>query len=96
MPDELKGESVVCLVVLKPGWEATDAELGVQVTKMLGKTLLPRRIHFVPALPKTRSGKIVRKAIKYRYLGAPPGDLSSVENPEALEGIPVSASFLKD
>ena len=96
VPDELKGESVVCLVVLKPGSEASDdlgTELGLQVVKMLGKTLLPRRILFVPALPKTRSGKIVRRAIKYRYLGAPPGDLSSVENPEALEGIPVSGAF---
>ena len=96
VPDELKGESVVCLVVLKPGWEASDdlgTELGLQVVKMLGKTLLPRRILFVPALPETRSGKIVRRAIKYRYLGAPTGDLSSVENPEALEGIPVSGAF---
>ena len=42
---------------------------------------------FVPALPKTRSAKIVRRAVRAKALGEDPGDLSSVENPEALEDI---------
>jgi acetyl-CoA synthetase len=42
---------------------------------------------FVPALPKTRSAKIVRRAVRAQALGQDPGDMSSVENPEALEEI---------
>jgi acetyl-CoA synthetase len=53
----------------------------------LGKAFRPERVIFVPALPKTRSAKIVRRAVRAKALGADPGDLSSVENPEALEDI---------
>jgi acetyl-CoA synthetase len=53
----------------------------------LGKAFRPERIVFVPALPKTRSAKIVRRAVRAKALGKDPGDLSSVENPEALEDI---------
>ena len=58
-----------------------------KVGAKLGKTLTPDIIKFVPALPKTRSAKIVRGAIKKKYLGQPLGDLSSVENPDALEAL---------
>ncbi|MFX5370395.1 hypothetical protein ABTD31_19690, partial [Acinetobacter baumannii] len=54
-----------------------------------GAVLKPESIHQVMALPKTRSGKIVRGSIKRRYLGQPVGDTSSIENPEALEQIEV-------
>ena len=47
----------------------------------------PDRVVFVSALPKTRSAKIVRRAVRAKALGKDPGDLSSVENPEALEDI---------
>ena len=53
----------------------------------LGKAFKPDRVVFVPALPKTRSAKIVRRAVRAQALGQDPGDLSSVENPEALEAI---------
>ncbi len=53
----------------------------------LGKAFKPDRVVFVPALPKTRSAKIVRRAVRAKALGADPGDLSSVENPESLEAI---------
>jgi acetyl-CoA synthetase len=56
----------------------------------MGKTLRPQRIHFVEALPKTRSAKIVRGSIKRRYLGQDPGDLSSLDNVEALYAIPTN------
>ena len=91
IPDELKGEGVACFAVLKPGNVSSDhlaQRLSDQVVEYLGKTLRPRFIYFVSALPKTRSGKIVRGAIKRKFLGQTPGDLSSVENPEALEAIP--------
>lgn len=90
VPHDIKGESIVCFVVLKGDAQASQAlamELQEKVGEILGKTLRPETIYFVPALPKTRSAKIVRRAIKARYLGREVGDLSSVENPEALEAI---------
>ena len=54
---------------------------------MLGKAFRPERILFVTALPKTRSAKIVRRAVRARALGTDPGDLSSLGNPESLEEI---------
>ena len=53
----------------------------------LGKAFKPDRIVFVDALPKTRSAKIVRRALRAKVLGADLGDLSSVENPESLDAI---------
>ena len=91
VPHEIKGESIVCFVVLKGGngdLKILEKEMIEQVGEVLGKTLRPERIYFVPALPKTRSSKIVRRAIKAKYLGKNPGDLSSVENPQSLEAIP--------
>ena len=57
------------------------------VAAELGKAFAPERVVFVPALPKTRSAKIVRRAVRATALGQDPGDMSSVENPEALEAI---------
>ena len=72
------------------GTETTD-ELAREVSDLvaadLGEAFTPDRILFVPALPKTRSAKIVRRAVRAQALGADPGDLSSVENPESLEAI---------
>ncbi|MEK7825637.1 MAG: hypothetical protein AAB266_04350, partial [Nitrospirota bacterium] len=62
-------------------------ELKAKVAASLGKSLKPEDIKFVMALPKTRSAKIVRGAIRKKYLGQEVGDLSSVENPEAIEEI---------
>jgi acetyl-CoA synthetase len=90
VPDEVKGESVVLFVVLKPGRaesEALRSEIAKAVEAALGKTLRPKEVRFVDALPKTRSAKIVRGVIRRRFLGEPVGDLASVENPEAVEAI---------
>jgi acetyl-CoA synthetase len=57
------------------------------VAGALGKAFAPERIFFVRALPKTRSAKIVRRAVRAKALGTDPGDLSSLENPEALDEI---------
>jgi acetyl-CoA synthetase len=90
VPHEIKGEGLVCFVVLMPEsqmHEQFEAELKAMVGHRLGAVLRPERICHVPALPKTRSGKIVRGSIKRRYLGQPLGDTSSIENPDALEHI---------
>ena len=59
----------------------------------LGKPFQPDRIVFVPALPKTRSAKIVRRAVRATALGEDPGDMTSVENPDALEAIGAALAY---
>ena len=87
VPDEIKGTALVGFVLFKPGMSTTEDELIAKVALLLGKPLAPREVHSVSALPKTRSGKIVRGAIARVFLGQPPGDLSSIDNPEAFDAI---------
>jgi acetyl-CoA synthetase len=90
IPHEVKGEVAWLFCVPAPGWEPSEelaAEVAARATEELGKAFRPARVVFVPALPKTRSAKIVRRAVRAQALGQDPGDLSSVENPEALEAI---------
>ncbi|HVG94215.1 MAG TPA: AMP-binding protein, partial [Planctomycetota bacterium] len=90
VPDELKGEVVVAFVVVKPGFEESEdlrEALCAQIESTLGKTMRPKALKFVDALPKTRSAKIVRGAIRRAFLGEDAGDLASVENPDAVTGI---------
>ena len=95
VPHDVKGEVAWLFCVLKPGYEPTPAcalEISNAVTDELGKAFKPERIVFVSALPKTRSAKIVRRAVRARVLGMEPGDLSSLENPEALDEIASAVS----
>jgi acetyl-CoA synthetase len=90
VPDQVKGEAIWCFVVTKPGHERDDqlaAALAGVVSSELGKTIKPSRIVFVDELPKTRSAKIVRRALRAVVAGQDPGDLSSLENPASLEAI---------
>jgi acetyl-CoA synthetase len=90
VPHEIKGEAVVCFVTLQSGYSPSEElreELKEQVVKFHGKTLRPEGVRFLGALPKTRSAKIVRGTIKKKYLGEDIGDISSIENPEAIEEI---------
>jgi len=73
--------------VLAPGASAKEEEVRALVAEELGKAFAPERVVFVPSLPKTRSAKIVRRAVRATVLGQDPGDMSSVENPDALESI---------
>nr|MBA4185635.1 AMP-binding protein [Acidobacteriota bacterium] len=57
------------------------------VAKDMGKPLAPSKIHFVSALPKTRNAKVMRRVIRAAYLGEDAGDLSALENPNAVEEI---------
>jgi acetyl-CoA synthetase len=87
VPHEVKGEVPWLFCVLKPGAEATGKEIVEAVAHELGKAFAPARVVFVPSLPKTRSAKIVRRAVRATALGSDPGDLSTLENPESLEEI---------
>jgi acetyl-CoA synthetase len=88
VPHEVKGECLVCFIVMMPGVSYSkdvEAQLRDMVGKRLGATLKPDTIIAIQSLPKTRSGKIVRASIRRKYLGEAVGDLSSIENPDALE-----------
>ena len=90
VPHEVKGEVAWVFCVLGRGQVASDelaAEVAETAAAELGRAFKPDRVVFVSALPKTRSAKIVRRAVRAKALGKDPGDLSSVENPEALEDI---------
>jgi acetyl-CoA synthetase len=62
-------------------------ELKALVAKDMGKPLTPSKIHFVSALPKTRNAKVMRRVIRAAYLGEDAGDLSALENPNAIDEI---------
>ena len=83
VPDERMGEAVKAFVSLKPGQRADDelrsALLGF-VRKALGPAVAPREIDFRETLPRTRSGKIMRRLLKARELGLPEGDISTLES----------------
>jgi acetyl-CoA synthetase len=85
VPNALKGEAIVAFVVLKPGAQFDAAAISARVVDSLGPTFRPHSIFEVPALPKTQSGKIVRRLIRQRYLGEPLGDTSTVDNPGTLD-----------
>lgn len=90
VPDEIKGTAVWCFCILIPGAVGSDelaAEVMSAVTDELGKAFKPAEVRFVSELPKTRSAKILRRAIRARVLGEDPGDLSSMENPSALDAL---------
>ena len=90
VPHDVKGEVAWLFCVLAPGASADEDEVRGLVAQELGKAFAPDRVVFVPALPKTRSAKIVRRAVRATVLGKDPGDMSSVENPEALDAIAAS------
>jgi acetyl-CoA synthetase len=91
VPDETKGEAVWCFAVPVGAFDEADeslaGELAEAVADELGRPFKPSRVVIVPALPKTRSAKILRRAVRAAALGENPGDLSSAENPESLDAI---------
>jgi len=91
VPHDLKGESIVCFVVLRPPHQPSEPmtqRLIDAVARRLGKLGRPERVVYVEDLPKTRSAKILRRLIRSKYLGKEDlGDLSSLQNPEALGAI---------
>jgi acetyl-CoA synthetase len=90
VPHPIKGEAVVCFVVLRPGQAPSDAlrgELSARVATALGKALKPDKVLFARDLPKTRSAKIMRRVIRATHLGTAAGDVSSLENPDAITAI---------
>jgi len=82
-PDPMQYETVKAFVSLKPGFDPTEAlrrELIGFARKRLGAAVAPKEIDFLPSLPRTRSGKIMRRLLKARELGLPEGDTSTLES----------------
>jgi acetyl-CoA synthetase len=87
-PDELRGEVISAFVVLRAGHEPTDAlrqELLATVRQDLGPVAVIGEVNFVGALPKTRSGKIMRRVFKAVTLDTDPGDVSTIEDAGSVE-----------
>ena len=93
VPDETKGEAVWCFVVVSGPGDGDGAgrdiaeELADLVAQELGRPFKPSRVVLVDALPKTRSAKILRRAVRAVAVGDDPGDMSSAENPQSLDSI---------
>jgi len=82
-PDPVKGEAIKAFVVLKEGYEPSDdlvKELKMHVREVMGPIAMPSEIEFRESLPKTRSGKIMRRLLKAQELGLPVGDTSTLED----------------
>jgi acetyl-CoA synthetase len=89
VPDELKGQRIVAFVVARPGVDALDEnELNRAAVAALGKSVAPSQILVVKGLPKTKNGKVMRRAIRARYIGEPVGDLTALDPANPLELIP--------
>lgn len=89
VPDEITGEAVILFVVPsdKENNVGLEEEIGIYVSEKIGKLARPKRVFIISDLPKTRTGKIMRRLLKAKLLGWPLGDLSSLENPQILEKI---------
>src|SRR5581483_4679472 len=77
-PDPVKGEHVKVFVILKNGFEPSE-ELKLHVRTTVGALAVPDELEFAPSLPKTRSGKIMRRVIRAKELGEPIGDISTLD-----------------
>ena len=90
VPDEMKGEALWAFVVLSPKARPSE-ELRTELVKLvadrLGSSFRPSAVRFTTAIPKTRSAKVLRRAIRAVALGKPPGDLSSLEDAASLDAI---------
>lgn len=89
-PHEVKGNVIVSFVILKRGFEATDelkGELVSHVSEQISPIARPETIYFVEDLPKTRSGKIMRRVLETIVEEKPTGDLSTLRNPGIVESI---------
>ncbi len=97
-PDAVKGEAVVAFVITKEGVTADKAlieKLKKGIRETMGPILVPDEIHFVKAVPKTRSGKIMRRVVKAVYTGQIPGDVSTLENEASVAEIQEAINILR-
>ena len=95
LADPITGAAVACVAVPAPGQagDAAQARLLTEaVARALGRSFRPKRVLFVADLPKTRSNKVMRRVVRATLAGQPPGDLSSLVNPEAVAELALRAA----
>ena len=92
IPDPIKGAAVVCVCVARPETDtrAAAGALSAAVVAGLGGAFRPAHVLFVTDLPRTRNMKVMRRVVRAAWLGEPPGDLSTLVNPEAVQAIRVA------
>ncbi len=90
IPDEITGEAIIIFVVPEMQFknENLENELSKFISEKIGKVARPKKVLILSDLPKTRTGKIMRRLLKSKLLGNPLGDLDSLENPPILDEIP--------
>ncbi len=97
VPDELRGQVAIAFVVLKAGVDPSDSlknELLKHVRKVMGPIIVFRGIEFTGSLPKTRSGKIMRRVMRKLWLGEDLGDLSTIETEASIDEVKEAISKL--
>lgn len=93
VPDEIKGQRIVAFVVAASGHASLDEQNIIEsIISALGKGLAPSAVYVIPALPKTKNGKVMRRAIRARHVGEPVGDLSALDPSTPLQCIPLADS----
>ena len=95
VPDEVKGKVPELYVALKPGSTSNEAlaqRISKTIETAIGPVARPRRVWIVPDMPKTRSGKIMRRVLAALSTGGDPGDITTLANPEVVEKIRVQVT----
>lgn len=88
IPDEITGEAIVLFLVVESKTDTSiNEEISDYISQKIGKLARPKFIFVLSELPKTRTGKIMRRLLKSKILGLDLGDLSSLENPQVLNEI---------
>ena len=88
IPDDITGESIILFVVPEEKINDLDIEISNYISEKIGKLAKPKFVYVLSDLPKTRTGKIMRRLLRAKLLGLKLGDLSSLENPQVLDEIP--------
>jgi len=90
VPDEIYGEAIIIFIVPETQFknENLEAEVDQYIIDKIGKVAKPKNVFTLTDLPKTKTGKILRRILKSKLLHEPLGDLSSLENPQVLDEIP--------
>ena len=97
-PDTIKGDTIIAFITLKDGYDKnvdTIVNIKKRMRVDLGPIMVPEEIHIVDALPKTRSGKIMRRVIKAVYLNQVTGDISTLENEASVEEIKKAMDIIR-
>jgi acetyl-CoA synthetase len=97
-PDDTKGESIIAFLVPKEGFSQSDSlrkEVIAHIRSTLGPIAMPDEVHFVSKLPKTRSGKIMRRLLKSIAIGDKIGDITTLEDEAAIDEVRQAYEDLK-